>query len=222
MIDIQSLEFEYRTGEFHLSMPEFVVGKGKKVAVIGPSGSGKTTLLNLVAGILTPREGSVAVADTMVSGLGDQARRDFRITNVGFVFQDFALLDYLNVMDNILHPYRITGALKITGEVRERAAMLAREMGIGDKLMRQSTDLSHGEKQRAAICRALLPHPRIILADEATGNLDPRNKIRILELLFESVEKHDATLLAVTHDHELLPHFDRVADFQDFQRGETP
>jgi len=91
-------------------------------------------------------------------------------------------------------------------------------MGIGDKLRRQATDLSHGEKQRAAICRALLPHPRLILADEATGNLDPVNKNRILELLFKSVESHDATLLAVTHDHELLSHFDRVADFQEFQR----
>lgn len=218
MIDIRSLEFEYRQGEFRLGMPEFAVADGEKVAVIGPSGSGKTTLLNLVAGILTPRHGTVTVADTAVSALGDSARRDFRITNIGFVFQDFALLDYLNVLDNILHPYRITGALRLSSEVRDRAAKLAGDMGIGDKLKRQATDLSHGEKQRAAICRALLPHPRLILADEATGNLDPVNKNRILELLFRSVEDHNATLLAVTHDHELLSHFDRVADFQEFQR----
>lgn len=223
MISLRSLEFEYRAGEFHLSMPGFVVAKGEKVAVIGPSGSGKTTLLNLVAGILTPQRGDVTVGETTVSSLGDAARRDFRITNIGFVFQDFALLDYLNVMDNILHPYRITGALKLTGDVRERAVQLARDMGIGDKLGRRATDLSHGEKQRAAICRALLPLPRVILADEATGNLDPGNKTRILELLFGSVEKHEATLLAVTHDYELLKHFDRVADFQEFQGGaQTP
>jgi putative ABC transport system ATP-binding protein len=221
MIGVKSLEFEYRTGGFLLSMPEFAVAKAEKVAVIGPSGSGKTTLLNLVAGILVPQKGSVTVRETVVSDLGDSARRDFRITNVGFVFQDFALLDYLNVMDNILHPYRITGALKLTGQVRKRAEALAREMGIADKLRRQSTDLSHGEKQRAAICRALLPHPEVILADEATGNLDPRNKLRILDLLFESVEKHGATLLAVTHDHELLSRFDRVTDFQKFQTGAT-
>ena len=94
--------------------------------------------------------------------------------------------------------------------------MLAEEMGIGDKLKRRATDLSQGERQRAAICRALLPQPRLILADEATGNLDPENKTRILDLLFRAVEEHDTTLLAVTHDHELLKRFDRVVDFQRF------
>jgi putative ABC transport system ATP-binding protein len=92
-------------------------------------------------------------------------------------------------------------------------------MGIGDKLKRYANDLSHGEKQRTAICRSLLPRPKLILADEATGNLDPSNKSRILDLLFRSVEDHDATLLAVTHDHELLKRFDRVVDFQNFQNG---
>jgi ABC-type lipoprotein export system ATPase subunit len=90
-------------------------------------------------------------------------------------------------------------------------------MGIGDKLKRWPDNLSHGEKQRAAICRALLPQPTLILADEATGNLDPENKTRILDLLFRSVDKHNATLLAVTHDHELLKQFDRTIDFQSFQ-----
>jgi ABC-type lipoprotein export system ATPase subunit len=89
-------------------------------------------------------------------------------------------------------------------------------MGSGDKLKRMADDLSHGEKQRAAICRALLPQPELILADEATGNLDPDNKNRIMDLLFRSIEAHEATLLAVTHDHELLNRFDRVIDFQDF------
>jgi ABC-type lipoprotein export system ATPase subunit len=216
MIHIHDLGFCYREGEFRLTMPEFAVAGSEKVAVIGPSGSGKTTLLNLIAGIITPTQGNVEVADVRVSGLSDRERRDFRITNIGFVFQDFELLDYLNILDNILHPYRITGALKLDREVRTRAESLAQEMGIGDKLRRAANDLSHGEKQRAAICRALLPRPKLILADEATGNLDPVNKIRILDLLFRSVEDHDATLLAVTHDHELLDRFDRVVDFQDF------
>jgi putative ABC transport system ATP-binding protein len=100
-----------------------------------------------------------------------------------------------------------------------RARMLAEEMGIGDKLKRRANDLSQGEKQRAAICRALLPQPKLLLADEATGNLDPENKTRILDLLFRAVQDHDITLLAVTHDHELLTRFDRVVDFGDF--GET-
>jgi len=220
MISVHSIEFHYRYGEFRLSVPEFHVTQGEKVAVIGPSGSGKSTLLNLIAGILTPVRGTVNIGDVQVSGLSDAERRDFRITNIGFVFQDFELLDYLNVLDNIVHPYRITRALKLDKDVRARATMLAEGMGIGNLLKRRPNDLSQGEKQRAAICRALLPHPKVILADEATGNLDPGNKNRILDLLFKSAEEHDATLLAVTHDYELLKRFDRVVDFQAFREGE--
>ena len=214
MIRVDSLEFYYREGEFCLSVPELTVEKTEKVAVIGSSGSGKTTLLNLIAGIVTPIKGTVSVDDLKVNELTDAGRRDFRITSLGFVFQDFELLDYLNVMDNILHPYRITGALTLDKAVRERAGILAQEMGIGDKLKRPANDLSQGEKQRAAICRALLPQPKLLLADEATGNLDPDNKTRILDLLFQSVADHNATLLAVTHDYELLKRFDRVVVFQ--------
>ena len=219
VIEIEALEFHYPQGEFHLSIPRMSVGQGEKVAVIGPSGSGKTTLLNLIAGISCPQQGTVNVAGQTVSSFSDAGRRDFRITNLGFVFQDFELLDYLNVLDNILHPYRITRALKLTQQVQQRAIDLSNGLEIGDKLKRFSGELSQGEKQRAAICRALLPQPRIILADEATGNLDPRNKGRILDLLFENVESHGASLLAVTHDHELLPRFDRVIDFLEFRTG---
>jgi putative ABC transport system ATP-binding protein len=102
----------------------------------------------------------VTVGDVSVSGLNDSGRRNFRISNIGFVFQDFELLDYLNVLDNILHPYHITGALKLDKAVRARAEMLTRNMGIGDKLKRATNDLSHGEQQRVAICRALLPRPK--------------------------------------------------------------
>ncbi len=221
MIGIDSLEFRYPDGEFCLSVPEFKVKKSEKVAVIGPSGSGKTTLLNLIAGILTPAKGIVNVDNVKVSELADAGRRNFRITNMGFVFQDFELLDYLNVLDNILHPYRITGALILNKEVRVRASELAEQMGIGDKLKRHANDLSQGEKQRTAICRALLTKPKLILADEATGNLDPANKTRILDLLFQSVEDYDTTLLAVTHDYELLKRFDQVVDFQNFYNKEA-
>jgi putative ABC transport system ATP-binding protein len=217
MIDISNLEFSYPTGDFFLNIPEFSVEKNEKVAVIGPSGTGKTTLLNLIAGIIVSNQGSISVNDTSVSQLNDAQRRQFRITHIGFVFQDFELLDYLNVYDNILHPYRITDALNLESSVKQRARLMAQEMGIGDKLERGSTDLSQGEKQRAAICRALLPQPKLILADEATGNLDPENKTRILDLLFRSVKEHDTTLLAVTHDYELLERFDRVFDFKDFR-----
>jgi len=215
MIAIDRLTFGYRESDFRLAIPALRVDQGEKLAVIGPSGSGKTTLLNLIAGIITPGAGKVEVAGTEVSALGDAGRRDFRIRHIGFVFQDFELLDYLNVLDNSLHPDRIS-ALRLDGTVRERAEGLAGRLGVGDKLKRRANDLSQGEKQRVAICRALLPGPRLILADEATGNLDPRNKGRILDLLFDSVDAHGATLLAVTHDHDLLPRFDRVVDFGEF------
>jgi putative ABC transport system ATP-binding protein len=221
MIMLSDINFGYPTGEFRLVIDKLTVQAGEKVAVIGPSGSGKTTLLNLVAGILALEIGTVQIGDIELCSQNDTSRRNFRIANIGFIFQDFGLLDYLNILDNILHPYRITDALKLTGDVRNRAKLLAEQMGIADKLNRHPTDLSHGERQRVAICRALLPGPKLILADEATGNLDPKNKVHILELLFESVDKHNATLLAVTHDQELLPYFDKVINFNDFLRQET-
>lgn len=216
MIEIRDLLFEYSNGEFRLEIPQLSVRPGEKIALIGPSGAGKTTLLNLVAGILIPQQGEVRVVDTRVSALGDAARRDFRIGNIGFVFQDVELLEYLNVVDNVLHPYRITRALKPTPAVRARAIELLQQMGLGDKLRRGVENLFQGEKQRVAICRALLPAPRLVLADEATGNLDPRNKAHILDLLFAAVDTAVTTLLAVTHDHELLPRFDRTVDFNTF------
>lgn len=219
MISIDSLQFAYPKDGFSLEIPAFSVPVGQKLAVIGPSGSGKTTLLNLIAGIVAPDTGRIQVAGVPVHEITDAGRRDFRITQIGFVFQDFELLDYLSVLDNILHPYRITRALQLTPAVARRARELAEQMGIGDKLQRHAGDLSQGEKQRAAICRALLPQPKLILADEATGNLDPDNKLHILDLLFEAVDQHGATLLAVTHDHELLPRFDRVVDFNEFRGG---
>jgi putative ABC transport system ATP-binding protein len=217
MIELRNLEFRYREQEFCLNVPELTVQKSEKVAVIGPSGSGKSTLLNLIARILRTEQGTIKVNNLTISELSEPQRRDFRITNIGCVFQDFELLDYLNVLDNIIHPYRITGALTFNGTTKARAKALAEQMGIGNKLKRHPNDLSQGEKQRAAICRALLTQPRLILADEATGNLDPENKTRILDSLFGAVEEHKATLLAVTHDYELLERFDRVIDFKDFR-----
>ena len=130
MLKLTSLAFHYPDTEFRLHVPELQVARGGKVAVIGPSGSGKTTLMNLVSGILVPDEGLVKVNDVAVNELSDTKRRAFRISQIGFVFQDFKLLDYLSVIDNILHPYRITRALRLNREVRERAKTLAERMGI--------------------------------------------------------------------------------------------
>ena len=213
MLSIENLQFAYPARGFHLTVPALSVARAEKVALIGPSGSGKTTLLKLIAGILPARQGTIAFGDERVDGMNDRERRRFRSRRIGFVFQDFELVDYLSVLDNILHPCRISSALVLDRAARAKARALAERMDIEDKLRRYPGALSQGERQRVAICRCLLPEPGLILADEATGNLDPDNKQHILDLLFEAVDSGETALLAVTHDHELLPRFDRVVDF---------
>jgi putative ABC transport system ATP-binding protein len=216
MITIDDLRFRYAEGEFALHVPQLEIEAGEKVAIIGPSGSGKTTLLNLIAGIRTPQSGEISTQDTEIGSLDDGARRDFRIRHIGLVFQEFELLEYLNVLDNILLPYRINRSLELDKSVRRRAAELAKEVGIGGYLGRYVRHLSQGERQRVSVCRALLAQPPLILADEPTGNLDPTNKDRVLDILFDYCAKHDATLVTVTHDHDLLPRFERIIDFKQF------
>ena len=219
MVRIEDLTFGYGADGFRLRVPEFSLEDGARVAVVGPSGSGKTTLLNLIAGILTPETGRIDVAGSEISRLSDAARRRFRASQIGFVFQDFALLEYLSARQNIYYPYRITPALSLDAEARDRAEALAAACGIGDKLDRHPSALSQGEQQRVAICRALVTQPKLILSDEATGNLDPESKARILDLLFDRAAEAGAVVLAVTHDHELLPRFERVLDFAQFREG---
>jgi ABC-type lipoprotein export system ATPase subunit len=183
MIELENLEFRYGEGDFRLRIRELTVDRGSKVAVVGPSGSGKTTFLHLVAGISLPRAGRVTTGGIELTALDDAARRAFRIRHIGLVFQEFELLEYLNVLDNILLPYRIDPVLRLDLEVRERAVRLAERVGIADKLGRFAHRLSQGEKQRVAVCRALLVEPELLLADEPTGNLDPANKGRVLDIL---------------------------------------
>ncbi len=216
MIELTDVYFSYPEGEFSLRVPQLCIEDGETVAVIGPSGSGKTTLLHLITGIATPQTGKVVTHGVEVSGLDDPGRRDFRVRRLGLVFQEFELLEYLSVLDNILLPYRIHPGLRLERTVRDRAAELAAGMGIGDWLGRYPRSLSQGERQRVAVCRALVTGPRLLLADEPTGNLDPANKDRVLDLLFEVAEAEEATLLVVTHDHDLLGRFGRVIDFRDF------
>ncbi len=216
MISISDLRFHYSQGGFALHVPELEVESGERVAIIGPSGSGKTTLLNLIAGIRLPQSGRVVTKQIDISDLADGERRDFRIQNIGLVFQEFELLEYLNVLDNILLPYRINTSLELTKGVRQRASELAEMMGIGDKANRNVRRLSQGEKQRVAVCRALLAEPPLLLADEPTGNLDPTNKDRVLDILVEYAESKGSTLVTVTHDHDLLSRFERIIDFKQF------
>jgi ABC-type lipoprotein export system ATPase subunit len=216
IIQIADLEFRYGEGDFALLVPELVVERGERAAVIGPSGSGKTTLLNLIAGIATPQRGRVVTKGVEVTALDDSRRREFRIRNIGLVFQEFELLEHLSVLDNVLLPYRINPSLRLEPPVRQRAVSLAERVGVADKLGRFAHRLSQGEKQRAAVCRALIAEPELLLADEPTGNLDPTNKGRVLEILFDYAEEHGATLVTVTHDHDLLGRFGRVIDFKEF------
>jgi ABC-type lipoprotein export system ATPase subunit len=216
MVRVADLQFRYGEGEFVLRVPELVVERGETAAVIGPSGTGKTTLLHLIAGIAVPQAGRVATGGTQVAALDDGARRDFRVRHIGLVFQEFELLEHLDVLDNILLPYRINRTLRLEAAARERAVRLARSVGIGDKLGRLANRLSQGERQRAAVCRALVTEPELLLADEPTGNLDPTNKGRVLDILFDYATRQGATLVTVTHDHDLLGRFGRVIDFKQF------
>jgi len=217
MIQISDLEFRYGDGDFHLSVDGLRVERGSRTALVGPSGSGKTTLLNLIAGIVQPTSGSIVTDGVELTARGDAERRRFRIRRIGLIFQEFELLEYLSVLDNILLPYRINAALRLDARVRERAAELAELVGIADKLRRYPDRLSQGERQRVAVCRAVLPDPALLLADEPTGNLDPSNAERVLQILFDYVERREATLLTVTHDRDLLPRFESVIDCRELQ-----
>lgn len=216
MIKIRELYFEYPGSDFKFSISKLDIKGGAKVAVIGPSGYGKTTFLNLLSGISTPVKGEIEVDSEDIGSLSDSERRSFRISKIGFVFQNFELVEYLTILDNILLPYRINPSLTLTGEVRSRARALSEKMGLSDKLKRNVTKLSQGEMQRVAICRALLTEPRLLLADEPTGNLDPTNKELTIQTLFDYAEWHESTLVMVTHDHSLLSGFDSVIDLESY------
>jgi len=220
-IALQNVRFAYPGNTFGIHVATLDVPDRERLALVGPSGSGKSTLLHLVAGVLRPNYGSVQVAETRVDALSDRARRDFRLESIGFVFQDFALIDYLDVLGNIMLPYFVSPRLRLDGAVRDRAAVLAESVGIADKLRRAIGALSQGERQRVALCRALITQPGVILADEPTGNLDPANKRRCLDVMFTQAADHGATFVAVTHDREVLGGFDRVVDVAGFHAGDA-
>ncbi|MBW2606426.1 MAG: ABC transporter ATP-binding protein [Deltaproteobacteria bacterium] len=214
MIELSKINFEYEQSDFRLQFDSIKADSKKAVALIGPSGCGKTTLMSLIAGILPSQNGNIVINNARINNLTDTQRRLFRIRNIGFVFQDFALLEYLNLYENILHPYRINSALTLDESVKKRANDLAEKVGISKRLKNYPGQTSVGEQQRCAIARALLNEPSVILADEPTGNLDPKNKRAILEILLQYVRDHEATLLVATHDYDLLESFDETIDFK--------
>ncbi len=218
MIEVNNVTFGYPVGGFHLQIPELRVDAGEKVAVIGPSGLGKTTLLHLLAGVLVPSAGRIAVQGTEVSSLKQEDRQDYRALRMGMVFQEFELLAYLDLLDNVLLPYRISPVLELNHEARQRAKALVREVGLDGKQQRFPGHLSQGERQRIAVCRALVTRPAIILGDEPTGNLDPENRDQVIDTLWSYSDETKAPLVVVTHDHELLGRFDRTVDVREFAR----
>ncbi len=214
-IEIRDLAYAPPNSAAGLHLPELTLADGEALAVIGPSGSGKTTFLNLLSGLLRPDSGTVRANGTPVEGMSRRAAQTFRARSVGYIFQDFGLLEYLNARDNILHPFRIVPGRRVTQEARSRVEALAETLGIANRLTHRPAQLSHGEKQRVAICRAVVTDPALLLADEPTGNLDPETAERIMDHLFAERARLGATLVMVTHDHGLLGRFDHVIDFRE-------
>jgi len=214
-IQVRGLAYRYPGNDFDVTVGRFDVASGESIAITGPSGCGKTTFLNLLSGLIKPDAGEITVGDTSVTGLPSTAIQSFRANMIGHVFQDFGLLEYINAEDNILYPYRISSGRRVDSKLRAQAAAVADELGVAKQLRRRPAQLSHGERQRVAICRAVLGEPKLILADEPTGNLDPETKQRILDVLISKQKSLRATMITVTHDHDLLPLFDRVIDFSE-------
>ena len=196
---------------FGMRVEAFAVPQGASTALVGPSGSGKTTLLGLIAGTLRADSGSIDVNDETITEFSDAELGRFRIRNVGQVFQAFELLSYLTVTENVMLPWYISGDGR-KNENRKRAADLLRGVGLASKLTARPGELSHGEQQRVAVCRAMLNNPPLLLADEPTGNLDQENKQNVVDLLVDQARSNDSTLLMVTHDESLLGKFDSVLD----------
>ncbi|MBL9120146.1 MAG: ATP-binding cassette domain-containing protein [Phycisphaerae bacterium] len=198
---------------FELCTRPLTVAAGGSLALVGPSGCGKSTLLSLLSGERRPDAGEVRFGDQVLSSMSDAERRAFRMTTVGLVFQDFRLIESLTLLDNILLPCRLHPALPLNRQAIERARSLAAQLGIDGLLARRPDELSHGERQRGAVARALLARPKLLLADEPTGNLDPTGKQRLLSELFQLAREQQSIVVVATHDHALLPSFDAVIDF---------
>ena len=197
-------------GRRHLVLDgaELEIRAGEFVVLLGPSGSGKSTLLNLVSGIDLPDSGTVEVAGTDLTALSERERTLFRRRHLGFVFQFFNLLPTLTVLENLLLPLELKGA--VGRAEAERARDLLARVGLGARGDAFPDRLSGGEQQRVALARALVHAPDLILADEPTGNLDPDTGAGVLDLLDELVRDGGRTLLAVTHSRELADRADRV------------
>lgn len=221
VIDIENLVFQWpgKNG-FRLSIPQFRVKRGERVFLQGASGSGKSTLLGLLGGVLLPQPCRLRVLDTDLTALTSSARDRFRVDHVGFLFQQFNLVPYLSVRENVLLPCRFSQrrrqrALEAAGtdaaDALEQAAdRLLDQLGLDATLARQpATALSVGQQQRAAAARALMGHPELIIADEPTSALDADRQAEFLDVLLGRCDDENITLIFVSHDDRLGKHFTR-------------
>ena len=221
-IDIRSLRFRYGGGPWVLDIPKLTLERGTRAFLFGPSGSGKTTLLGVLAGVLEAEEGEVRVLGKDLGSLPGRQRDAFRAEHIGYVFQMFNLIPYLSVLDNIALPARMNAGrrARLDGAgVKETAALLADHLHIGDLLKKPVTELSVGQQQRVAACRALIGAPELIIADEPTSSLDFDRREAFLELLFRECERAGATLVFVSHDRTLEGMFSRTISLPDINKA---
>lgn len=213
VLEIQDLTKTYRSGGRTLTVLDKVslsLAQGSCCAVVGPSGSGKTTLLGLCAGLDRPTSGSVILDGVPLNQLDEDQLARVRSESVGFVFQTFQLISTLTALENVVVPLELRAE---TG-IRRRAIELLDQVGLGDRLDHYPTQLSGGEQQRVSLARAFINHPKILFADEPTGNLDVETSAKVTELLFELNAASATTLVLVTHDLELARRTQRVIELK--------
>lgn len=209
---------------FELYIPSLAVARSETVLLLGESGSGKSTLLSLICGTIIASSGRVCVADTDIASLSAGQRDRFRAEQIGLIFQQFNLLPFARVQDNILLPLQFAPERrKRVSNVEEEAKRLCHDLGLPDDVMTaRAGALSVGQQQRVAAARALIGTPPLIIADEPTSSLDASTQATFLELLFAQSQAHGTTLLMVSHDARLSEQFDRVIHMDDVaqtQRG---
>jgi putative ABC transport system ATP-binding protein len=214
MLVARQLTKRYPSGGQELTVlrdVSFTIDQGAFVAIVGPSGSGKTTLLGLLAGLDTPSDGTVLLDGTDLARLSEDDRARLRGEKVGFVFQSFQLIPTLTAAENVQVVLELRGERGATARARE----LLGRVGLGDRAHHYPAQLSGGEQQRVAIARAFVNEPRVLFADEPTGNLDSATGHRIIELLEEINRESGATVVLVTHDAELAGRAHRVIQISD-------
>ena len=214
MLVARDLSKEYRSGENRLTVlrdVNFSIPQGSFVSIVGPSGSGKTTLLGLLAGLDTPSRGQVLLDNAELTAMDEDQRAKLRGEKVGFVFQSFQLISTLTALENVQVPLELRGDVGAGPRARD----LLTRVGLGDRLDHFPTQLSGGEQQRVAIARAFANAPRILFADEPTGNLDSETGARIVALLETLNRESKTTIVLVTHDLTLAGHAQRIIRLSD-------